>query len=98
MNHAKHSTLWSCASLISALAMLLVVGCQSAKEQSSSKPATATAAAPAAAPAMTAESTSALKAIRIDAGSTNSYTDSAGNVWLPDQGFADGDVIDRGED
>ena len=47
---------------------------------------------------MTTESTSALKAIRIDAGSTNSYTDSAGNVWLADQGFADGDVVDRGDD
>jgi hypothetical protein len=99
MNHAKHLTLWACGSLISALAMLLVVGCQSTQEQPSSKPATATATATTpAAPAMTAESTSALPAIRIDAGSTRSYTDSAGNVWLADQGFADGDVADRGDD
>src|ERR1035437_99386 len=36
--------------------------------------------------------------IRIKAGATAPYTDSNGNVWLPDQGFVDGDVIDRGSD
>ncbi len=36
--------------------------------------------------------------VRIDAGSSTSFTDSEGNVWLPDQGFADGDIIDRPED
>ncbi len=36
--------------------------------------------------------------IRIKAGATAPYTDSAGNVWLPDQGFVDGDVVDRGSD
>ena len=36
--------------------------------------------------------------IRIDAGATAPYTDSNGNVWLPDQGFVDGDIIDRGND
>jgi hypothetical protein len=36
--------------------------------------------------------------IRIDAGATALYTDSNGNVWLPDQGFVDGDVVDRGND
>ena len=36
--------------------------------------------------------------IRIDAGATTPYTDSNGNVWLPDQGFVDGDVVDRGND
>ena len=36
--------------------------------------------------------------IRIKAGATASYTDSSGNVWLPDQGFVDGDVTDRGSD
>src|ERR1035437_5560268 len=30
--------------------------------------------------------------IRIKAGATAPYTDSNGNVWLPDQGFVDGDV------
>ena len=37
------------------------------------------------------------KIIRIDAGASGSYTDSVGNVWLPDQGFADGDTADRGD-
>jgi Di-glucose binding within endoplasmic reticulum. len=36
--------------------------------------------------------------IRIDAGATAPYTDSNGNIWLPDQGFVDGDVVDRGND
>jgi hypothetical protein len=36
--------------------------------------------------------------IRIKAGATAPYTDSNGNIWLPDQGFVDGDVIDRGSD
>jgi len=36
--------------------------------------------------------------IRIKAGATASYTDSSGNVWLPDQGFVDGDVVDRDND
>ena len=34
MNHTKRLTLWSCGSLISALALFLLVGCQSSKEQS----------------------------------------------------------------
>ena len=37
-------------------------------------------------------------AIRIKAGNTAPYTDSKGNVWLPDQGFVDGDTVDRGSD
>jgi hypothetical protein len=35
--------------------------------------------------------------IRIDAGASAPYTDSAGNVWLADTGFADGETVDRGE-
>jgi len=38
------------------------------------------------------------KPIRIDAGATTAYTDSAGNVWQPEEGFADGDTVDRGSD
>ena len=36
------------------------------------------------------------KAIRINAGATASCTDSAGNTWLPDQGFDGGKTVDRG--
>ena len=36
--------------------------------------------------------------VRIDAGSSSSFTDSEGHVWLPDQGFPDGDMADRPDD
>lgn len=36
--------------------------------------------------------------VRIKTGVTAPFTDSAGNVWLPDQGFADGDTTDRASD
>jgi xylan 1,4-beta-xylosidase len=35
------------------------------------------------------------RGIRINAGSPTPFTDSTGNVWLPDQGFDGGSVIDR---
>jgi endoglucanase len=98
MNHAKPLTRWTCGSLISALAVILLAGCQSGKESSGAG--TATVAAPAAT-AMTAPATppgSTLKAIRIDAGSDTNYVDSEGNVWLSDQGFADGEVTARDAD
>jgi len=99
----------SCVPFISVLAAFLLAGCQSGKEQSTEKMTTetskeqssgkmTTAATPAPAPAMTAEAPSVPKAIRIDAGATDPYTNSEGNVWLPDQGFADGDTVDRGND
>jgi endoglucanase len=36
------------------------------------------------------------KTIRINAGATTPCTDPAGQVWLADQGFADGKTTDRG--
>jgi hypothetical protein len=36
--------------------------------------------------------------VRIKAGLAASYTDSEGNAWLPDQGFADGDTAERSSD
>jgi hypothetical protein len=54
-------------------------------------------AAAVAAPAVAAPATPTA-AIRIKAGATAPYTDSKGNVWLPDQGFVDGDTVDRGGD
>ena len=61
---------------------------------------TSTGAGGPAAPAVAAPATpmAAGLPIRIKAGATAPYTDSNGNVWLPDQGFVDGDVIDRGSD
>ena len=34
--------------------------------------------------------------VRINAGVTAPWTDSRGNVWLPDQGFFEGETVDRG--
>lgn len=105
MNHAKRLTFWSCGSLISALAMILLAGCQSAKEQSTTTTTTTAAATapattmtPAAAtpaPATMPPAAAAFKAIRVDAGSDTNYVDAEGNTWLADQGFADGEVITR---
>jgi hypothetical protein len=90
MQNVKRSVQWSRAPFISAVVAFLLVGCQSAKDQSGVK-ITVTKTTPAAPVA-------AGLPIRIDAGSTAPYTDSNGNVWLPDQGFADGDTVDRGND
>jgi hypothetical protein len=37
------------------------------------------------------------KVIRINAGATAPYTDPQGHLWLADQGFADGQTVDRGD-
>src|SRR5215469_8599707 len=51
---------------------------------------------PAPAAANTTEDLSPVKSIiRIKAGTENAVTDSQGNVWKPDQGFAGGDTIGR---
>jgi hypothetical protein len=51
------------------------------------------------APAVTAApAVAAASPIRIKAGATAPFTDSSGNAWLPDQGFADGDVVEREND
>ncbi len=60
-------------------------------------PEAAPAAAAAPAPANAAPA-SVSPPVRIKAGSSNSFTDSDGNVWLPDQGFADGETTDRADD
>lgn len=60
-------------------------------------PAMAAPAAPAAS-AMSAAPAVAAVAIRIKAGSTAPFTDSSGNVWLPDQGFDGGETVERAAD
>ena len=80
------------------LACLFLTGCQSSEKQSSAneKPSVA-----AAAPETTVQPAPAVVAapinsvIRIKAGSPTPVTDFSGNVWLADQGFDGGDVIDR---
>ncbi len=44
----------------------------------------------------TAKPAAVTNAIRINAGAATPYTDPDGNLWLADQGFADGRTIDRG--
>jgi len=94
---------------ISALAGLLLAGCQSANEpapapqpQTQSPAAAAPAAtvavpaAPAATPAPApADPTKPQPIVRIKAGVSEPFKDSEGNVWLPEQGFLDGDTTDR---
>lgn len=52
-------------------------------------------AAAAAAPMPAAGATSMVPPIRIKAGITNSITDADGNAWLPDQGFEEGEMVER---
>lgn len=77
-------------SLLSAavLVVAMTASCQPAIEQAS----TNTAAASAAAPATTVVSLT--PPVRIKAGVTEKMTDAEGNVWLPDQGSADGDTYE----
>jgi endoglucanase len=80
---------------ISAVAAFLLVGCQSAKDQSG---VITTVARPTPAATATAAPVAGGLPVRINAGATAPCTDSNGNVWQPDQGFADGDTVDRGND
>jgi endoglucanase len=64
------------------------------------QPAPAAPAAPVAAaqPAAPAQAVPAYgKTFRFKAGSTTAFTDSSGNVWLPDQGFDGGETTERPE-
>jgi hypothetical protein len=93
--------LLSCGLFIFALSALLLAGCQSSQNQSAGKttesamvPPVARAAPAVAVPA--AEPAAAVPPpVHIKAGSTDSFKDSEGNVWLPDQGFADGETVER---
>ena len=69
---------------------LLLAGCQCCKESSNVKPSSAAASAK-----VVADPIPSLPTIRIKTGVTASITDSSGNVWLADQGFADGETIER---
>ena len=75
------------------MAALLLAGCQSSPQKSASESAPATASAPAMAAAPQQNQLSL--PIRIKAGSTEGFTDKDGNRWLPDQGFTEGDTINR---
>ena len=76
------------------LVLTAIAGCHSSPKQSSDSKRKMSAAAPTAA----AAPKPARPTIRIKAGSTDPFTDSAGNIWLADQGFADGDTTTRDAD
>ncbi|HUA67788.1 MAG TPA: malectin [Candidatus Saccharimonadales bacterium] len=80
------------------LAVALITGCQSAKENASANVNSSIAAAPdQSSPLMphpiTPESVPPIAVtppVRINCGATEKLTDSEGHVWLPDEGYADG--------
>ncbi len=72
------------------LAVALTASCQLAKGQASTN-----AAAAAAAPAAPATNVVSLTPpVCIKPGVTEKWTDAAGNVWLPDQGYTDGEIYE----
>jgi hypothetical protein len=77
----------TCTFTTTALAALLLAGCQSHKSACCAKPAPAVVAA---------VPTPAAVSIRINAGGA-AFTDSAGHAWLADQGFDGGDMTERPE-
>jgi hypothetical protein len=85
---------------IAALAGLLLAGCQSpnkpapAPQPQAMMPAVAAPATPVPAPA---DPTKPQPIVRIKAGVSEPFKDSEGNVWLPEQGFRDGDATSRPE-
>lgn len=103
MQNAKCLMQWSFVSFIAVVAVILLTGCQSCKNSRCDKtPAqmttapTATAAPVAtAAPAATVAPAPVPPPVRIKAGPSDSFKDAEGNVWLPEQGFADGETVER---
>ncbi len=95
----KSNSVFRCVRL-ALLGCLILTGCQSNKRQSSANEKPPLAAAtemtvPAAPPVVAMPANSV---VRIKAGAPAPFTDSSGNVWLPDQGFDGGDIIDRDPD
>jgi hypothetical protein len=79
-------------------AMAMTAPATPAQPTASAQPAATAKPATTAQPAATASAVPAeAKAFRFRAGSTTPFKDSSGNVWLPDQGFDGGEVIERPE-
>lgn len=99
---------WPFVSSILISAAIFVAGCQSSKTTCCQKPESAMApvAAPTVAPMVAPVVVAPVPAtpgqlvfpLRIKAGITTPLKDADGNTWLPEQGFVDGDTIDRGDE
>ena len=78
------------------LAVLLAGCCETTQKSTNPSTGPAMAAAPAAAaPVVAVDTKPALPTIRIKTGVTDGFTDNSGNAWLPDQGFTDGETVER---
>jgi hypothetical protein len=94
MRNILTQTLTVCAT---ACALTFVTGWQTNDQgsaQVSAQPAPA-AATPPATPSGPPAPTATKSVVRIKAGLSTPFTDSSGNVWLPDQGFDGGKVVGR---
>jgi len=80
---------------LAAVASLLLAGCQSAPEHPANQPAPTPLPEKATALVPVVEQKTAQPAIRIKAGASEGFTDSSGHAWLPDQGFDDGETVER---
>ena len=87
-----HTTNHSFAALTLVASLLFFSGCKCCTETSESKSAAATTSAAAA-----ETPKPSLPTIRIKTGVAAALKDSNGNEWLADQGFADGETIERPE-
>ena len=80
---------------------VVLTGCHLEEKQASpSQPQAAAAPAPAEPVPLTATAQVVPvmgSTVRIKAGAATPFKDSSGNVWLPDQGFEGGDVVERPE-
>ena len=96
MRNILTQTLTICAT---ACALTFVTGCQSndhGSTQASAQPAPAAAVVTRPTTPPVAPAPAATKSVvRIKAGSSAPFKDSSGNVWLAEQGFEGGDVIER---
>jgi Malectin domain len=84
---------------VATMSVVILAGCtsESSKPAPQAKPAMKAPATVSAKPTAMAQPMEAAKAIRIDAGSPAAITDKAGNSWLADTGFTDGEILDRGD-
>ncbi len=110
MRNSRYIFKGVCGPALLVMLVAMLAGCESPKTDSGKdSKASGTSQTPGAAKAPEAMSTPAAAAVpaktetapvtkqvvRIKAGLSSSYTDSAGNVWLPDQGFDGGETIER---